>query len=174
MNAKKILCLTACTGLALLFSSCAGYHMGGIPSAQLKGVKTIYVPMVKNESYKPSLQVMATNALIHQLENDGTFHSSRIGSADATLEVTIINFERNSMRRAPDNSLVSEEYQGLLTAKATLINNLTGKKVFADQTFTGKTQYYVAQDAQEGERQALPLAAEDLAREIITQVTNGW
>ncbi|MDD5261143.1 MAG: LptE family protein [Methylacidiphilales bacterium] len=163
----------------LILTGCAGYHVGNIASSDLKGVKTIYVPMVKNETYEPSIQAIVTNAIIHSMENDGTFHSTRMGSADATLEVTITQFDRNPTLFSRDNTIVPLEYRGTMTARVTLLNNLTGKKILADTQVSGYTDYFTSQssqqrDAVEAERQALPLAAQKLADNIVKQVTDGW
>lgn len=157
----------------VLLTSCAGYKLGNIPSAEMEGVKTIYVPVVKNDSYEPSLQVMTTNALIRQLETDGTYQSSRLDKADATLEVTITNVEKTPKRLQRDNVIATQEYSTQITATFILTNHNTGKKVVSS-TASGSTDFFLFNDVQEGERQALPLAIDKLAYNIIKQVTDGW
>lgn len=157
-----------------LFTGCAGYQLGNVPYKAMEGVKTIYVPVIKNQTVEPRLPVMMTNAIIRELDNDGTYTSSRLRNADATLEVTIIRFHRDPTRRARDNSLQSVQYRAELTAKATLTNHITGKKLFSDLTVSGKTTFFVQDAAQEAERQAIPLAAKDLAYNLVKQITEGW
>ena len=164
---------------ALILAGCAGYKAGNISSADLNGVKTIYVPVVKNETYEPSIQVMFTNALIRSLENDGTFHTTRLAKADASLEVTITSFDRNPMLYSRDNTIVPLEFRGTMIAKITLINNLTGKTVYKDYGISAYTDYFTLQnsqqrDAVEAERQALPIAAQKLADKITARISEGW
>jgi hypothetical protein len=159
----------------LLFTSaCAGYRLGNIPYKQLEGVRTIYVPVVKNDTYEPGLQVMTTNAVIRALNNDGTYQTSRIANADATLEVKIVKFERQPVRLSRDNVRTTDQYRIRLVAQATLVNHRTGTKVFTDLRATGETDFFVQQDIQEAERQAIPIAADKLARLLVNQITEGW
>jgi outer membrane lipopolysaccharide assembly protein LptE/RlpB len=164
-------------GLLLSFTflcSCAGYKLGNIPSAEMEGVKTIYVPVVKNDSYEPGLQVLTTNSVIRKLETDGTYLSSRLTKADATLEIMITDVSRTPKRLQRDNTIVTQEYTVTITAKFTLTNHNTGKKVLNGAVASGTTDFFLFNDVQEGERQALPLAVDKLAYEIVKQVTEGW
>lgn len=168
-------CLFAFLILPLvLMSGCAGYKLGNIPSAEMEGVKTIYVPVVKNDSYEPGLQVQTTNAVIRKLETDGTYLSSRMTKADATLEVMITDVSRTPKRLQRDNTIATQEYTVTVEAKFTLTNHVTGKKVLSDVMVRGETDFFLFNDVQEGERQALPLALDKLAYEIVKQVTEGW
>jgi len=135
----------------LLLTSCAGYRLGSVPYAELKGVEKIYVPVVKNESFEPGIQVMVTNAIIRRFSQDGTYETGRQSESDATLEVVITDLKRDSLRRARSNSLVTEEYRLDLIAKVTFINHRTGQKLFENEIIIGDTSY-----------------------EIIKRITEGW
>jgi len=170
---KNILSTSLLLATLIVFTSCAGYRLGNIPSAEMKGVKTIYVPVIKNDSYEPSLQIVTTNAVIRQLETDGTYMSSRQDRADASLEVTITNVEKTPKRVQRDNVVATQEYSVTVTATFTLTNHSTGKKVVSSSA-SGSTDFFLFSDVQEGERQALPLAIDKLAYNIVKQVTEGW
>jgi outer membrane lipopolysaccharide assembly protein LptE/RlpB len=158
----------------VLITGCAGYKLGNIPSAEMEGVKTIYVPVLKNESYEPGLQVQTTNAVIRKLETDGTYLTSRMAKADATLEISITDVERSPKRLQRDNAIATQEYTVTIHAKFTLTNHNTGKKVLEGVEVSGSTDFFLFNDVQEGERQALPLAVDKVAYEIVRQVTEGW
>ncbi|MFH1067550.1 MAG: LptE family protein [bacterium] len=161
-------------GAMCVLMSCAGYRLGNIPSAEMKGVKTIFVPVVKNDSYEPGLPVMVTNAILRRIDNDGTFSSSREGQADATLEVRVTRLTRSPLRRSREDVQVTDEYEVTLEAEATLTNLKSGKRIFTKRKVTGKTRYFVQDNLQEGERQALPSAADDLAVNLVKLVAEGW
>ncbi|MGF1678528.1 MAG: LPS assembly lipoprotein LptE [Candidatus Methylacidiphilales bacterium] len=166
--------VTLFLGFALL-TSCAGYRVGNIPYSEMKGVKRIYVPVVHNKTFEPGLQVATTNAVLRRIDQDGTYQSGRLKESDATLEITLTQYRREALRRARDNSLVTEEYKLILTAEVTLINHLTGQKFLDKVLVTGDTSIYVNENRfQENERQAIPLATEALAYEIVRQITEGW
>lgn len=159
----------------LLLTSCAGYQLGNVPYAEMKGVEKIYVPVVQNQTYEPGIRVMVTNAIIRRFHQDGTYETGRQAEADATLEVTLTEYKRDSLRRARSNSLITEEYQPNLHAIATLTNHRTGQKLFDKEIVIGDTSIYVNENRmQENERQAMPLAAEALAYEIVRRITEGW
>ncbi len=156
------------------FFGCAGYQVGNIPNSAMSGVRTIYVPVARNLTLEPGLPVMATNAIIRRLENDGTYASARSGGADAELTVTLTEFERVPTRRSRDDVAITSQYRAVLKARVTLVNRVTGAVVIRDREFAGSTEYMVQSDAVEAERQALPLAAQDLANRIVSAVAEGW
>lgn len=161
--------------LTLLFTSCAGYQLGNVPYEELKGIKKIYVPVVHNESFEPGLQVMVTNAIIRKFDQDGTYQTGRAREADATLEVKITDLKRNTLQRARQNELLSEQYRITLVAEVTFLNHLTGQKFMDKAEFTGETDYFLSPNRmQEGERQSLALAAQDLADNIVRELAEGW
>jgi hypothetical protein len=157
----------------MLFASCA-YHVGNIPGEEMKNVKIVHVPVVKNNSYIPQIQVMVTNAIIREIDNDGTFHTGHESMADAILNVEIVEVKRQPVRSARQNTAITEEYELQIVAKATLTNLRSAKKVFVNREVSGKTSYFVQSDLQESERQALPLAAEDMAKNLSQMFVEGW
>lgn len=159
---------------SLLLTACAGYRLGNVPYKEMEGVRSIYVPTVKNETHEPGMQIQATNAILRAIDNDGTYRSARAGSADATLEVIIVDFTRQPIRSSRDNLTTTEQYRMTITAKATLTNHRTGQKVFAQLNATGQTDYFFQDDLQESERQAIPSALEKLANELVNHITEGW
>lgn len=157
-----------------LLTSCAGYRLGNIPYKQMEGVRTIYVPTVKNETHEPGMQIQATNAILRAIDNDGTYSSARSSSADATLEVVIVDFTRRPMRSNRDNLTNTEQYRLTVSATAVLTNHRTGQKVFSQIKATGQTDYFIQGDLQESERQAIPSGLEKLATNLVNQITEGW
>lgn len=161
-------------GFVFSLTSCSGYRLGNIGGTEVQGVQTVYVPVVKNESFEPGLQVMTTNAIIRRFENDGTLQTVNSSGADSELTVTIKKIQRSGTRSDRQNLLRAAEYDVEIIAEATYINRRLGKKIFENREVRGKTAYYVQRDLQESERQSLPLAAEDLAYNIVKLVVEGW
>lgn len=156
------------------FTGCSGYRLGNIGGTEIQGVQTIFVPVVKNESYEPGLQVMSTNAIIRRFENDGTLQTVKSSGADSELHVTIKKVQRTGTRSDRNNIIRTAEYDVEIIAEVSYTNRRLGKKIFEGKEVRGKTAYYVQNDNQESERQALPLAAEDLAYNIVKLVVEGW
>ncbi len=160
--------------LVLLVSGCAGYRVGDISGRNLQGVRSVYVPLAKNVSLEPDLQTLATNAIIQRFNSDGTLECNQTGDADSELDVTISDVQRSPVASSSNNILVTAEYQLNIEAKATYVNRRLGRKIFENVAVSGSTTYFTQSDILEGERQALPLAAQDLANNTVKLVTEGW
>lgn len=160
--------------LALILSGCAGYRVGNISGRDLQGVRSVYVPVVKNTSLQPDIQVTTTNAIIRRFNSDGTLEVNQTSNADSELDVTITNVRNTAVRSSTSDIYVTAQYQVTIEATATFVNRRLGRKIFENVTVTGSTTFFSQSNIQEGERQAIPLAAEDLAENTVKLITEGW
>lgn len=174
----KNLCQPALAFLVLFIpwalDGCAGYRVGDISGRNLQGVRSVYVPVVKNTSLEPDLQVTATNAIIRRFNSDGTLEVNQDANADSELDVTITNVAHTPVRSSTSDILVTAQYQVTIQATATFVNRRLGRKIFENVPVTGSTTFFTQSDIQEGERQAIPLAAQDLANNTVKLITEGW
>jgi hypothetical protein len=166
------LALVAVSLLAL--DGCAGYRVGNISGRDLQGVRTVYVPVARNTSLSPDLSMTVTNAIIRRFNDDGTLETSQNLNADSELDITITNIQHTAVRSSTSDILVTAEYQLTIQAVATYTNRKLGRKIFENYAVQGTTNFFTQADIQEGERQALPLAAQDLAINTVKLVTEGW
>jgi hypothetical protein len=170
-SAGRVLSLFLC--LAAL-SGCAGYRVGNVSGRDLQGVHSVYVPVAKNASLEPDLQVVVTNDVIRRFENDGTLTVNPSLDADSEFDVTIESVTREPLRSSSNDILITTEYSLTINATCTFVNRKLGKKIFENVTVTGSTTFFTQADINEGQRQALPLASEDLAINAVKLVTEGW
>ena len=169
------------TALALLailalgsLSGCAGYRVGNTSGRDLQGVRSVYVPVARNTSLEPDLQMTVTNAIIRRFNNDGTLEVNQNSNADSELDIVITNVNHTPVRSSTSDLLITAEYQLTIQATATYVNRRLGRKIFENVSVTGSTSFFTQSDIQEGERQALPLAADDLANNAVKLITEGW
>jgi hypothetical protein len=164
----------ACAVVAL--SGCAGYRVGDISGRDLQGVRSVCVPTAHNSSLTPSadVEMTVTNAIIRRFNSDGTLSVAQNGAADSELDVTITDVNESAVRSSSSDILVTAEYQLTIHATATYVNRKLGRKIFENTSVTGSTYFFTQADIQEGIRQALPLAATDLANNTVKLVTEGW
>ena len=155
-------------------SGCAGYRVGNISGRDLQGVRSVYVPVVKNTSLEPDIQVTTTNAIIRRFNDDGTLQVNQTTNADSELDVTITNVQHTPVRSSTSDILVTAQYQVTIQATATFVNRRLGRKIFENVSVSGSTTFFTQSNIQEGERQALPLAAQDLANNTVKLITEGW
>lgn len=158
---------------AAALSGCAGYRIGEVKPAYLKDVRTIAVPTFKNSTYLPRIEVLITNTVIKQIQQDGTFRVTREEEADAVLRCTIATVARNPARSVRGNVLATTEFNLGLAVTYTLVGR-DGKPLTGPATVAGATSFFVGADVTTEERQALPLAAEDMAVRLVSQLSEGW
>ncbi|MBM3889374.1 MAG: hypothetical protein FJ388_09635 [Verrucomicrobia bacterium] len=159
--------------VALIAAVCCGgcaYRLG--PTSTLD-IKTVAVPNFKNQTAQARISVQITNAIIKRLQTDGSIRVVSEDTADATLTGEIIGWQRSALRYNIANSYLPSEYQLMVTAHVVLTNNRTGKRIL-DTNLYGTTFYFFGDDLAQAERQALPLAADDLAKRIADRIVDAW
>lgn len=161
------------TILCLALSGCLGYHVGPVKPYYLRDVHSIAVPNFKNRTLLPRVEVLVTDTLIKQFQQDGTFQITTDDKADATLSGEISRVSRTPARSVRGNVLATTEFTLALTLKYTLTTR-DGKNVAGPGEVTGTTTFFVSSDVTTDERQALPLATEDLATRLVAQLSEGW
>ena len=161
------------TVFCLAFCGCLGYHVGPVKPYYLRDVHTIAVPTFKNRTLVPRIEVLVTDTVIKQLQQDGTFQVTSGDKADATLEGQVDRINRLPARSVRGNVLATTEFNLGLVVKYSLIGR-DGKPLAGPSQAVGTTSFFVSSDVTSDERQALPLATEDLATRLVSQLSEGW
>ena len=159
--------------ITCVLTGCFGYQIGPAKPNYLREVHTIAVPTFENHTLIPRIEVLVTDTVIKQLQQDGTFKIAGDGNADATLEGDITQINRAPARSVRGNVLQTTEFAMTMQVKYRLIAH-NGSDVLGSGIAFGKTSFFVSTDPTTDERQALPLATEDLATRLTTQLTEGW
>jgi hypothetical protein len=165
---KKIVILF-CLGLA----GCLGYRIGPVKPYYLSDVHTLAVPTFKNSTIIPRIEVLVTGTVIKQFQQDGTFKIADEKTADATLEGEIIRVTRSPARSVRGNVLATTEFNLAMRVKYKLVGH-DGKPLGPQAEAVGTTSFFVGSDVTTDERQALPLATEELAIHLVSQLSEGW
>jgi Lipopolysaccharide-assembly len=152
---------------------CLGYHVGPVKPYYLRDVHSIAVPTFKNHTLVPRIEVLVTDTIIKQLQQDGTFQITNGDKADATLTGEIERITRAPARSVRGNVLATTEFSLALVVKYS-VTGRDGKQLVSPTDAIGTTTFFVSSDVTSDERQALPLATEDLASRLVTQVSEGW
>ena len=161
------------TLFCLALGGCLGYHVGPVKPYYLRDVHTIAVPTFKNRTLVPRIEVLVTDTVIKQLQQDGTFQVTSGDKADATLEGQVDRINRLPARSVRGNVLATTEFNLGLVVKYSLIGR-DGKPLAGPSQAVGTTSFFVSSDVTSDERQALPLATEDLATRLVSQLSEGW
>jgi len=161
------------TVLCLALGGCLGYHVGPAKPYYLRDVHTIAVPTFKNRTLVPRIEVLVTDTVIKQLQQDGTFQIVGGDKADATLNGEISQIRRLPARSVRGNVLATTEFALTLSVRYSLTGR-NGEQLAPPSDAIGTTSFFVSSDVTTDERQALPLATEDLATRLVSRISEGW
>jgi hypothetical protein len=159
--------------LAVLFSGCAGYHLGPAKPASLSQIHSIAVPTFRNGTLTPRIEVLVTGTVIKQFQQDGTYRIANEANADAILKGEIVTVGRSPARSVRGNVLSTTEFTLSVRVNYSLVGK-DGKPLGASGSAGGTTTFFRSTDVDTDERQALPLAAEELAVHLVSQLSEGW
>jgi outer membrane lipopolysaccharide assembly protein LptE/RlpB len=173
----------ACLGL----SGCLGYHIGPAKPQYLREVHAIAIPTFENKTLMPRVEALVTGTVIKQFQQDGTYRIASGEKADATLKGEIVRISRSPARSVQGNVLATSEFNLAMHVKYKLVGP-DGKTLGPPGEVVGTTSFFVSTntttsaaadhqilgDVTTDERQALPLAAEELANRLVTQLSEGW
>jgi hypothetical protein len=166
---KALLATLICFALG----GCLGYHIGPVKPYYLRDVHAIAIPTFKNHTLVPRIDVLVTDTVIKQLQQDGTYQITNGDKADATLTGEITRITRAPARSVRGNVLATTEFSLWLVVKYSLTGR-DGTQLVPPNDVIGTTTFFVSSDVTSDERQALPLATEDLASRLVTQISEGW
>ena len=157
----------------LLLTGCLGYNVGPVKPSVLRDVHTIAVPTFDNKTLLPRIEVLITDSVIKQLQQDGTYKIANENNADAVLKAEITEISRSPARSLRGNVLATTEFNLAMHVKYKL-ETPSGAVLMPSAEVVGTTSFFVGTDVITDERQALPLAAEELATHLVTQLSEGW
>jgi len=163
-----------------LFSACKSYHLGSPVEIPFK---SIYIKPVENNSFAPQAQ-----AIISAMLRENFIRDARVKvvtdatSADAVLDVTLTDYERNATARNPDDTTVADVFDLTLIASVSLIDPSTGNYFFENRSLQTTTNAYTANPFQDdsvinyqlSERQSMEQLSRELARSITNEVLSPW
>jgi hypothetical protein len=157
--------------LPLLLSGCLGYKLG--PSNGMEaGSRSVEIAPLSNTTFEPRVVEAVSHALRRQIQRDGTYKLNTKGNGDVLVTTTITSYDRQGVTFDPRDTLRVRDYRVILMAHVKAYDRVTGKTLFNRQ-FRGRTDIRVGDDLSSAERQALPLLAEDLARNVTSALADG-
>lgn len=156
--------------LVLLLAGCSGYRVG---STLNPAVRTVSLSIVNNTD-EPSIEVAVMKALRAELQMDGRLEVRSQETADATLTVTLKSFALDALAFGRNEGLLAREYRMIVSATAVLSDAATGEVILENPSVRGETEFPYDADLTSSKRAALPGAANDLARKVVSTVVTAW
>lgn len=140
----------------LLFTSCAGYQLGGSKPTHLAHVKSIHVPLFKNDTLFARAESYATNSAVDALTRDGTYSIATAETADAILIGRLAIIEYNQVSSSRKDSLRSEELGMKITIDWTLQDANDPLRILEKGRSQGRSTFYARDNINVARTNALP------------------
>ncbi len=150
---------------------CAGYKLGPVNGLAAREKSVQFIPFV-NRTLEPRLADAVNSQLREELQRDGTYQLATQNDGDIVVVGTISRYERIEVSFSASDILTVRDYRLELTAHVTARERSSGK-VILDQPVKGTTLIRVNNDLTSSERQALPLLAGDLAKNVTALLAEG-
>ena len=157
--------------LLALVSGCAGYKLGPT-NGKPAGNQSVQINPFQNKTLEPRLSDYVSNSMRKRLQQDGTFTLDSHGDSDIIVNGVITTFHRSELAFDPNDTRTVRDYYLFMTAEITAIERSSGKVLFS-RPVTGRTSIRVGNDLASAERQAVPIMAEDLARNAVSLISDG-
>jgi hypothetical protein len=154
-----------------LLTGCAGYKLGPT-NGVTAGEHSIQINVFQNKTMEPRLSEYLTSSLRKKLQQDGTYKLETKDEGDIVVTGVITAFHRSELSFQPTDVRTVRDYYLSMTAQVTAIERGSGKKLL-DRSVVGRTSIRVGADLTSAERQAIPLLADDLARNVTSMIVDG-
>ncbi|MEW6303583.1 MAG: LPS assembly lipoprotein LptE [Verrucomicrobiota bacterium] len=163
--------MSAWLACAALVAGCAGYQLGPTNGVQA-GARSVQVNFLQNKTLEPRLTEAVTSALRKTLQQDGTYRLDTHGDGDIVVTGEITRFDRAGISFQPTDVLTVRDYSLSMTARIKATERATGK-VLLESLVSGRTTIRAGSDLASAERQAVPLIADDLAKNATSLLVEG-
>ena len=160
---RPLLCL-----LLLNLCGCAGYRLGPT-TGDAPGSRSVQIFPFNNETLEPRLTDAVTAQLRKSLQRDNTFRLATHGDGDIVVTGKITHYRRHELSFRQHDVSTVRDYRITMTAQVTARERATGKVLFDQPVSVSATE----QDIVSTERQALPLLAADLAKNVTDLLADG-
>jgi hypothetical protein len=156
---------------ALLCAGCAGYQLGPT-NGMVAGSRSIQVNPFQNLTLEPRLTDPVTSQVRKQLQQDGTYTLDTHNEGDLVVTGTLLEYRRFYLTLDPRDVVTPREFRVQVNARIIVRERSTGRVVI-DRNVIGHTEVRSNENLPNAERQAVPLIAADLARNITSAIVDG-
>ncbi|MBX3357021.1 MAG: hypothetical protein KF745_01200 [Phycisphaeraceae bacterium] len=174
---------TLLRGVLLAVAVVGAVLSGGCSSDPSKGytwgstyddtIKTVSVPVFKNNTQYQSIERDLAAALIHEIQTTTPWRVAAGENASATLSGVITSARLVKLSTADITGLVQEEAVQA-TVQFEFKDNRTGKVLVARRNFSGSGTFVPAQNVREKIDTGRYGAAQALAKSIVAELRENW
>jgi hypothetical protein len=157
--------------ILLLASGCASYRLGSMLPPD---VRTVYMPTCNNKTSEPLIEQDVTQAILAQIQMDGSLRLAPDDTADTVLTITLNQFWLDPVAYVAGESSTANQYRMHIRAAFVLYRRADRSVVAQSPSITGWYDFDFAGDMTSSKAVALRPAAEDLGRRIVNQIVQYW
>ncbi len=168
---------------AFLAQGCANYRLG---TGADPSFATLFIEPAKNKTKLAQSQALVSTMIREAFIRDGRVTVvDNPDEADATLEVTLVNYHRDNAANREDDVGLARKFTLYLRASCRLRDNRTGRMLFDGrivevqrESFTdnglGSVPFGTSNDQLQSEYNTLPLLASSLSEKLAHTVLDVW
>jgi len=157
------------------FAAACGYHLRGTGTFLPPHIKTLYVPMFKNETTRFQLDLKLTQAVVNEFVARSKVEvSTDEGKSDAVLLGDIVTFNVSPIALSSQGG--ADRYNITVVARVVLRDKVKNRIIFANPSFLYIQEYEVSEgtDFESMETEAIDQIAEKFARSLVMTMLEGF
>ena len=166
---SRFLSLTVAVSAMCVLSGCGGYSWRpAIP----ENMRTVAVPTFRNESDVTELGSVMARQVLREFQREGTFSIRREGDAALEIQGIVKSAGPSSAGYNRRAGLRLASYDFSAVVEISVIDKRNGRVLVDNRNYRAVTTFTAGQDLATAERDASGRLADDLARQVVDDVTN--
>jgi hypothetical protein len=150
---------------------CAGYKLG---SMLPDDIRTVHVPSFVNETSEPLIEIECQRAMIEELQRDGSLRIADESAADAIVRVRLREYRLEPVVYDTIDRSNVRQYRIKLAASLMMTRSANDQVIVERPVVRGEGVFNVTGDLSSSKLAGLPVAAADLARNLVQQIVEAW
>lgn len=156
----------------LWLGACTGYHLG---TGSEPKFSRLYVAPTGSDLILPQAAAIVSTQVREAFLKDGRVSlADSAAEADAVLTIKLAGYGRETAVVRTDDTGLARRFDVTLRARATLTDRRSGKALFTDRPLVVKQGVFTDGGQLQSEYQALPILAEELARQAVHTTLDTW
>ena len=167
---RTTLLLNGLAALTLL-AGCMGYSLGG---ARPDGIERVTVTPIITATGEPAIEIQVTHAMRQRIQFDGRLKLvNEPNQADAVMDIRLTEYELNPIAYDSTLRTTPNIYRLRITGTAELRSTESGELISSSSTY-GESTFKFQADLTSSKRDALPEAAQEIAKFMLDDLIEGW
>ena len=138
-----------------------------------ESIKSVSIPMFRNETTSRGLEVQLTESVIKELQRRTPWHLAPSDRADTTLLGVITDTELTGLSDDPQTGLVQEQATRI-TIRFEWRDNRSGEIIAARERYSASAVFSPARNVGDRLESGQRSVIEELAYDLISEMRSGW